>query len=198
MVRWRALSSESLRWRNPVDKVPLLITLSRLARHGSHQGVVEAHPAEVGCQPFRPEGPGPDVHRAVVVRVPLEPARIRTSLCIGLPRASIPVPGSMPPVVTWTPAMSGRRTRCKRKGTLMARDSHPEDFIIGESLIMFHIGNFIGNDLSAVYPADVCAAAPGWWRFNPEGTLETHRLGPGPRFGTGAGRLSPQIMGSLP
>ena len=41
---------------------------------------------------------------------------------------------------------------------------------------MFHIGNSIGNDLSAVYPADVYAAVRGLWRFNPEGTLETHRL----------------------
>ena len=58
----------------------------------------------------------------------------------------------------------------------MPRNSHPEDFIVGEPLIMFHFGKSIGNDLSAMYPADVYAAARGWWRFNPEGTLETHRL----------------------
>jgi len=45
--------------------------------------------------------------------------------------------------------------------------AHPDGFDAGKPLIMFHIGNSIGDDLSIVYPNDVDSAAHGWWRFNP-------------------------------
>ena len=37
----------------------------------------------------------------------------------------------------------------------MPMTSHPNDFVIGEPIVMFYVGRYLGNDLSLVYPADV-------------------------------------------
>ena len=58
----------------------------------------------------------------------------------------------------------------------MVEKAHPDDFVVGEPLVMLHIGNFIGDDLSIVHPPDVSAAVRWWWRFNPENKTDTHRL----------------------
>ena len=45
----------------------------------------------------------------------------------------------------------------------MTMTSHPNNFVIGEPIVMFYVGRYLGNDLSLVYPADVYAAVRGWW-----------------------------------
>ena len=50
----------------------------------------------------------------------------------------------------------------------MVEKAHIDDFEVSEPLIMVHIGNSIGSDLSIVYPTDVYACASGWWRLYPD------------------------------
>ena len=53
----------------------------------------------------------------------------------------------------------------------MTTPDHPDDFTVGEPLILLYIGNEIGGDLSQVYPIDVYAATHGWWRIYPLGEV---------------------------
>ena len=45
--------------------------------------------------------------------------------------------------------------------------AHPDDFVPKEPLVLIYVGNSIGSDLSIQYPADVYAAARGYWRMAP-------------------------------
>ena len=42
-----------------------------------------------------------------------------------------------------------------------------EDFVPDEPFLLLFVGRSLGDDLSLVYPADVYAAARGWWAMNP-------------------------------
>ena len=46
----------------------------------------------------------------------------------------------------------------------MTPQLHPDDFIVGESLLLIYIGRSIGKDLSIKYPADVYACVSGYWK----------------------------------
>ena len=44
---------------------------------------------------------------------------------------------------------------------------YSEDFVPNEPFLLLFVGQSLGDDLSLVYPADVYAAARGWWAMNP-------------------------------
>lgn len=49
----------------------------------------------------------------------------------------------------------------------MNNPPNPEDFVAEEYFLLLYVGRTVGDDLAAVYPADVYAAAQGWWHINP-------------------------------
>ena len=44
---------------------------------------------------------------------------------------------------------------------------YTEDFVSNEPFLLLFIGRSLGDGLSLIYPADVYAAARGWWAMNP-------------------------------
>lgn len=49
----------------------------------------------------------------------------------------------------------------------MTNQANPEDFVADENFMVIFVGRTVGEDLSAVYPADVYAAVQGYWVMNP-------------------------------
>ncbi len=45
----------------------------------------------------------------------------------------------------------------------MTAQFNPDDFQVGEPIILIFVENYLGTDLSLVYPNDVYAAVRGWW-----------------------------------
>ena len=74
---------------------------------------------------------------------------------------------------------------------------YKEDFVPDEPFLLLFVGRSLGDDLSLVYPADVYAAARGWWAMNPGSRLPGGCAGlSGARSlaGPGAGRVPREVV----